>query len=88
MSVTWYVIKSKQAKKQVEKGGSVMLQGEKFMDVLEQPKMGRPSKKPPAQVIMYMADELDLQTSQLAKVFGVAPSTIRVWRSQMRKGKY
>lgn len=49
---------------------------------------GRPSQRPPIEVLKYLADDLDLQTSEIAKIMKVRPVTVRVWRHLARKGEY
>lgn len=51
-------------------------------------KQGRPSKRPPLEVLVYLSDVRGLQTSEIARIVGVQPNTIRVWRHLARKGKY
>ena len=49
---------------------------------------GRPSMRPPIEVLVYLSDVKGLQTSEIAKIVGVQPNTIRVWRHLARKGEY
>lgn len=49
---------------------------------------GRPSHRPPLEVLRYLSDDLDLQTAEIAKIMKVRPATVRVWRHLVRKGEY
>ena len=51
-------------------------------------KEGRPSRRPPYQELVRLSEEEGMQTRDLAKHFGVQPSTIRAWRCLKRQGKY
>lgn len=51
-------------------------------------KNGRPTKRPPIEVLAYLSDVRGLQTAEVAKIIGVQPSTIRAWRHLARKGEY
>jgi antitoxin component HigA of HigAB toxin-antitoxin module len=51
-------------------------------------KNGRPTKRPPLEVLVYLSDVLGKTTAEIAEIVGVRPSTIRVWRHLARKGEY
>lgn len=59
-----------------------------YLKIKNDGKEGRPSKRPPLEVLVYLSDVQGLQTSEIAKIIGVQPNTIRVWRHLARKGEY
>lgn len=61
---------------------------EQYIASKNEDKMGRPTKRPPLEVLVYLSDVLGKTTSEIAKIIGVQPSTIRVWRHLARKGEY
>lgn len=51
-------------------------------------KTGRPSQRPSEEVIYYLSEVRGLTSFEIARIAGVSPSTVRVWKTLIRKGEY